>query len=95
MAKKERYVYHLMIVHENKDIQKIQVLCNRFLSKPEEVSKAMGTFLCRIRGRRAMIREMDRQLILTEESTACRYTYIILKYSPDSFENLLLDIKSL
>lgn len=88
MARKPRHIYHIQILHEQKDPQSFQLLSCCFFKTPEDVSKEMGKWLCRIRGRIAMIRSMNHQLILTEDSPYCRYTYIILKYTSEEYESL-------
>lgn len=88
MGRKPKYIYHIQILHEVKESQIHTVLSSCFLKTPEEVSKVMGKWLCRIRGRREKIRSMKHHLVLIEDSPYCRYIYSILKYTYDEYESL-------
>lgn len=90
MAKKIQYIYHLFVFCERPYLDDFQIRTDCFFKNVDSVVKHLSSILCRVKGKRELIKNMEEQVVMTEEISGGRIVYVVRKINKnDIMFNLL------
>ena len=90
MAKKIQYIYHLFVFCERPYLDDFQIRTDCFFKNVDSVVKHLSSILCRVKGKRELIKNMEEQVVMTEEISGGRIVYVVRKIKKnDIMFNLL------
>lgn len=90
MVKKIQYIYHLFVFCERPYLDDFQIRTDCFFKNVDSVVKHLSSILCRVKGKRELIKNMEEQVVMTEEISGGRIVYVVRKIKKnDIMFNLL------
>lgn len=90
MARKIQHLYHLFAFCELPYLDRFQVRADCYFKNVDSLVKHLSSILCRVKGKRDLIKNMDEQVVMTEEISGGRITYVVRKIrKTDIMFNLL------
>lgn len=90
MAKKIQYIYHLFAFCEFNYEGSFEVRSDCYFKNVDSLVKHLSSMLCRVKGKRELIKNMDEQLVMTEQLFKGQITYVVRKIKKnDIMFNLL------
>ena len=90
MAKKVQYIYHLFAFSELNYEGSFEVRSDCYFKNVDSLVKHLSSMLCRVKGKRELIKNMDEQLVMTEPLFKGQITYVVRKIrKTDIMFNLL------
>lgn len=90
MAKKVQYIYHLFAFSELNYEGSFEVRSDCYFKNVDSLVKHLSSMLCRVKGKRDLIKNMDEQLVMTEPLFKGQITYVVRKINKnDIMFNLL------
>lgn len=93
MARKPKipeYIYHLFAFAEFNYEDSFQVRSDCYFKNVDSLVKHLSSMLCRVKGKRELIKNMDDQLVMTEPLFKGKITYVVRKIKKnDIMFNLL------
>ena len=79
MARKIQYIYHLFAFAELTCLDEFQVRADCYFRNIDSLVKHLSSMLCKIKGKRELIKNMDDQLVMTEPLFKGKITYVVRK----------------
>ena len=90
MAKKIQHIYHLFVFCERPYLDDFQIRTDCYFKNVDSLVRHLSSILCRVKGKRDLIKNMDEQVVMTEEISGGRITYVVRKIrKTDIMFNLL------
>ena len=90
MAKKIQYIYHLFAFCDFNYEGSFEVRSDCYFKNVDSLVKHLSSMLCRVKGKRELIKNMDEQLVMTEQLFKGQITYVVRKIKKnDIMFNLL------
>ena len=79
MAKKVEHIYHLFAFAELTCLDEFQVRADCYFRNIDSLVKHLSSMLCKVKGKRELIKNMDDQLVMTEPLFKGKITYVVRK----------------
>ena len=90
MAKKIQHIYHLFVFCERPYLDDFQIRTDCYFKNVDSVVRHLSSILCRVKGKRDLIKNMEEQVVMTEEISGGRIVYVVRKINKnDIMFNLL------
>ncbi len=90
MARKIEHIYHLFVFAELTCLDEFQVRSDCYFRNVDSLVKHLSSMLCKVKGKRELIKNMDDQLVMTEPLFKGKITYVVRKIKKnDIMFNLL------
>lgn len=90
MAKKIQHIYHLFVFCERPYLDDFQIRADCYFKNVDSVVRHLSSILCRVKGKRELIKNMEEQVVMTEEISGGRIVYVVQKINKnDIMFNLL------
>ena len=90
MARKIEHIYHLFVFAELTCLDEFQVREDCYFRNVDSLVKHLSGMLCKVKGKRELIKNMDDQLVMTEPLFKGKITYVVRKIKKnDIMFNLL------
>ena len=90
MAKKVEHIYHLFVFAELTCLDEFQVRSDCYFRNVDSLVKHLSGMLCKVKGKRELIKNMEDQLVMTEPLFKGKITYVVRKIKKnDIMFNLL------
>lgn len=90
MAKKIQHIYHLFVFCERPYLDDFQIRTDCYFKNVDSVVRHLSSILCRVKGKRELIKNMEEQVVMTEEISGGRIVYVVQKINKnDIMFNLL------
>ena len=90
MAKKVQYIYHLFAFSELNYEGSFEVRSDCYFKNVDSLVKHLSSMLCRVKGKRELIKNMEDELVMTEPLFKGKITYVVRKIKKnDIMFNLL------
>lgn len=90
MAKKIQHIYHLFVFCERPYLDDFQIRTDCYFRNVDSVVRHLSSMLCRVKGKRELIKNMEEQVVMTEEISGGRIVYVVQKINKnDIMFNLL------
>ena len=90
MAKKIQHIYHLFVFCERPYLDDFQIRTDCYFKNVDSVVRHLSSILCRVKGKRELIKNMEEQVVMTEEISGGRIVYVVRKVQKnDIMFNLL------
>ena len=90
MARKIEYIYHLFVFAELTCLDEFQIREDCYFRNVDSLVKHLSSMLCKVKGKRELIKNMDDQLVMTEPLFKGKITYVVRKIKKnDIMFNLL------
>lgn len=90
MARKIEHIYHLFVFAELTYLDEFQVREDCYFRNVDSVVRHLSSILCRVKGKRELIKNMEEQVVMTEEISGGRIVYVVRKINKnDIMFNLL------
>lgn len=90
MARKIEHIYHLFVFAELRYLDEFQVREDCYFRNVDSVVRHLSSILCRVKGKRELIKNMEEQVVMTEEISGGRIVYVVRKINKnDIMFNLL------
>ena len=90
MARKIHHIYHLFAFCERPYLDDFQVRSDCYFKNVDSVVRHLSSMLCRVKGKRELIKNMEEQVVMTEEISGGRIVYVVRKINKnDIMFNLL------
>lgn len=79
MARKIQYIYHLFAFAELTCLDEFQVRADCYFRNVDSLVKHLSGMLCKVKGKRELIKNMEDQLVMTEPLFKGKITYVVRK----------------
>ena len=90
MAKKIQHIYHLFVFCERPYLDDFQIRTDCYFRNVDSVVRHLSSILCRVKGKRELIKNMEEQVVMSEEISGGRIVYVVRKIKKnDMMFNLL------
>lgn len=90
MAKKIQHIYHLFVFCERPYLDDFQIRTDCYFKNVDSVVRHLSSILCRVKGKRELIKNMEEQVVMSEEISGGRIVYVVRKIKKnDMMFNLL------
>ena len=90
MAKKVEHIYHLFAFAELTCLDEFQVRSDCYFRNVDSLVKHLSSMLCKVKGKRELIKNMEDELVMTEPLFKGKITYVVRKIKKnDIMFNLL------
>lgn len=90
MARKIEHLYHLFVFAELTCLDEFQVRADCYFRNIDSLVKHLSSMLCKVKGKRELIKDMENQLVMTEPLFKGKITYVVRKIKKnDIMFNLL------
>ena len=90
MAKKIQHIYHLFVFCERPYLDDFQIRTDCYFKNVDSVVRHLSSILCGVKGKRELIKNMEEQVVMTEEISGGRIVYVVQKINKnDIMFNLL------
>ena len=90
MAQKIQHIYHLFVFCERPYLDDFQIRTDCYFKNVDSVVRHLSSILCRVKGKRELIKNMEEQVVMTEEISGGRIVYVVQKINKnDIMFNLL------
>lgn len=90
MARKIQHIYHLFVFCERPYLDDFQIRTDCYFKNVDSLVKHLSSILCRVKGKRELIKNMEEQVVMTEEISGGRIVYVVQKINKnDIMFNLL------